>query len=224
MRMHHLSQITLLSAMLLGCLTTGTAAANGGHFLVDDAAITDHGKCQLETWSSRTDGESFWVLQPACSTRNGWEIGLPVAYSFSNSEFISLGLEAKTILTEDIAGGALAVSIGTSMDLIEDKSTGGFINFPFSRLINDHWHLHVNAGVNYDRLASRWDATWGVATTYALTESIELIAETAGMGSDSPAFAIGTRYAFAQFEIDVSVARDTQLKDTVYTIGFNLAF
>lgn len=224
MRLTKLKRLALTNTLVLGCFAAGSAAANGGHFLVDDATITDPGTCQLETWTSRFSGESFWVLQPACSTVNGWEFALPAVYSWSDNEFVELGLEAKTILSEDFAGGALAISIGTFFDLVDDEFAGGFVNFPYSRALDSYWTLHLNAGAEYDRFSSNWDATWGIATTYTLSQHIELIAETTGIGSDDPIFGIGARYAFERFDLDLGIAHVTELNDTIYTIGFNIAF
>lgn len=219
-----MKKLPLTSALLALAFTSSTAFANGGHFLVDDATITDPGTCQLETWTSRVSGESVWILQPACSTQGGWEFAVPLVYSWSDSEVTEVGLEAKTIVSEDVYGGALAFTVGLVMDTVDDEFAGGFVNIPYSRELNAYWTLHLNAGTEYDRIGKYWNALWGVATTYALTQHIDVITEVAGVGSDDPIFGFGARYQFDRFDLDLGIARDTQVNDTIYTIGLNVAF
>ncbi|WP_194756070.1 hypothetical protein [Aliidiomarina indica] len=212
------------SALLALAFTSNAAFANGGHFLVDDATITDPGTCLFETWASRLNDESMAVLQPSCTTQGRWDIAVPLAYSWSNSEFTEVGLEVKTIVSDDILGGALAFSTGVIMDTIVDEFAGGFINIPYSSALNAYWTLHLNVGTEYDHIDKDWHATWGVATTYALTQHIEVITEVAGSGAEDPIWALGARYQFNRFEVDMSLARDTEMNDTLYTLGVNVAF
>ncbi|MDP4529091.1 hypothetical protein Q3O59_08615 [Alkalimonas delamerensis] len=228
---YKVSTLTLATLATTAVLTLGIqqAHANGAHFLVDDADITPPGECAVETWFQRASvgGASFHGLevQPMCSTRNGWEIALPLAYNTSDSELAGYGLELKTMLSTDFYGGALALSFGVMRDHQESEFEGGFINVPYSAEISDAVMLHVNLGVEYDKFESDWNPTWGLASTFTVHERLDLIVETAGVGSDSPAAAVGFRSALNdRIELDASYARDFEDKVNVLTIGLNIAF
>jgi hypothetical protein len=224
------------SSAALVSLLSAPAMANGGHFLVDDADITPPGECQLETWFQRASAGAqdrvdqpsashVWVAQPACSTANGWEIAAPLEFSTSDSELAAYGLEVKTMLSTDFMGGALAVSAGVMRDHQVNDFEGGFINLPFTTTLTDVVTLHVNAGAEYDNFDSEWNPTWGVAATFAMPNGMEFITETAGVGSDSPAAAIGLRSALgAQTELDVSFGRDFEVRSNIASIGLSIAF
>lgn len=204
-------------------LSSPMALANGGHFLVDDADIVPAGECALESWVQRADGANVFATNPICTTQNGWEFTLPLVYNISDSQAEEVGLEAKTIVSDDFMGGAVTVSFGGFYDLDNDTLLGGFVNIPFSRAAA-FGMVHVNLGAEYDDLASAWDPTWGLATTHAITGQQELILEVAGAGSDTPTAAVGTRLANGGIELDASVGRDFEHNDNIFTLGLNLAF
>lgn len=201
------------------------AHANGGHFLVDDADITPRGECAVETFVQRFAGTSGVATAGLCTTQSGWEIGVPVTYNLSDNELSTYGLELKTIATDNLWGGALAISVGVERDNEANAYSGGFINLPYSRSLSSDVVLHVNIGSAYSHAERDWQATWGVASTFTLNEQLDVIAETAGVGSDKPTFAIGFRSAFAdRFEFDASVGRDLEQRGNVVTLGLNIAF
>ncbi|MCH8501568.1 MAG: hypothetical protein LAT77_06620 [Aliidiomarina sp.] len=204
-------------------LIAPTALANGGHFLVDDAAITDPGHCQLESWVSRVDSHTTLIAVPACTTQRGWELSVPFVYDWQNSQVAALGFEAKTMLAEG-QSSALAISSGIEFDQVADTFAGGFINVPYSHALNSAIELHVNLGTAYTHEDSAWDATYGLATTFAIAAKTALIVEGAAVGDDRPTLAVGLRHATGRVELDTSVARDRENRETIYTIGLNIAF
>ncbi|MBA3989219.1 MAG: hypothetical protein C0463_08850 [Idiomarina sp.] len=227
-----------LPLFTIGVLSTAvhlTAHANGGHFLVDDADITPPGECALEVWAQRASASAqdrvdqpnathSVVAQPLCTTRNGWEIGIPLEYNTSESELASYGLELKTMLSGDLYGGALALSIGAVRDQQLDSFEGAFINLPYSRELNESAMLHINLGSQYDSIDSQWRATWGAAATVGLTSRFDLIAETAGVGRDSPAAALGLRSVLSsRVELDASFGRDFEVRSNLVAVGLNIA-
>lgn len=199
------------------------AMANGGHFLVDDATVTDPGTCQVETWLSRVDSQTTTFFVPACTTQQGWEFSLPVTYDWSDSELAAFGLEAKTVIAAN-QHAALAFSAGIEMDQVSDKFAGGFINIPVSLALSGPLQLHLNVGSAYVHDSRDWEATYGVATTYGLSSTTTLILEAAAIGNERPVIAAGLRHAFERVELDTSVARDRENRATIYTIGLNIAF
>lgn len=233
-----LNTITLSVALTAGLLALGAqpAIANGGHFLVDDADITPAGECMIETWVQRASAGAqdrvdqpsashVWAAQPICTTQNGWEITVPFEYSTSDSELAAYGLELKTMLSTDLYGGALALSFGVMRDHQESDFEGGFINIPYSRPLNDTVMIHVNVGTEYDNFESEWNPTWGLATTFTVYDRLDLIAETSGVGSDSPAAALGFRTVLNdRIELDASFGRDFEVRSNIVAVGLNVAF
>lgn len=224
------------SAASVFALATAPAVANGGHFLVDDADITPAGECMVETWVQRASAGAqdrvdqpssshVWAAQPICTTQNGWEITVPFEYSTSDSEPAAYGLELKTMVSHNLYGGALALSFGVMRDHQDSDFEGGFINIPYSRPVNDSVMLHVNVGTEYDNFESEWNPTWGLATTITVNERLDLIAETAGVGSDSPAAGLGLRTVLSdRIELDASFGRDFEVRSNIVAVGLNIAF
>ena len=233
-----LSALTLATLATAGALALSMkpAHANGGHFLVDDADITPPGECMVETWGQRASAGAqdrvdqpnathAWVAQAMCTTQNGWEIAVPLEYSTSDSELAAYGLELKTMLSTNLYGGALALSFGVMRDHQESDFEGGFINLPYSYPLNDTLMVHVNVGTEYDNFESEWSPTWGFATTVTVNERLDLIAETAGVGSDSPAAALGLRTVLNnRIELDASFGRDFEVRSNIVAVGLNVAF
>ncbi|RUO26886.1 hypothetical protein CWE09_09405 [Aliidiomarina minuta] len=233
-----LNALTLSAAFAAGfaVFASQPVMANGGHFLVDDADITPPGECMLETWFQRAsagapqrvdqpNASHSWVAMPICTTQNGWEVSLPVEYNTSDSELAAYGLELKTMLSTNLNGGALALSVGVMRDHQESDFEGGFINLPYSYPVNDALMVHVNVGTEYNNFDSEWNPTWGLATTFTVNERLDLIAETAGVSDDSPAAALGFRTVLNdRIEFDASFGRDFEVRSNIVTIGLNVAF
>ena len=229
---------TLTVVMIGGVLvfTAPAAHANGGHFLVDDADITPAGECAMEIWGQRASASApervdqpsashVMVAQPMCSTNNGWEVAVPFEYSTSDSELAAYGLELKTMLSHNLYGGALALSFGVMRDHQANDYEGGFINLPYSYPVHDDLVLHINTGAEYNNFDDEWNATWGLATTFTVSDRLDLIAETAGVGSDSPAAAFGFRTVLNNnFELDASFGRDFEVRSNIVSVGLNVAF
>lgn len=227
--------LTAVMTASLFAFTTPSVHANGGHFLVDDADITPPGECALEIWGQRAsagaqervdqpNASHVMVAQPMCSTNNGWEVAVPLEYSTSDSQLAAYGLELKTMLSHDLYGGALALSFGVMRDHQANDYEGGFINLPYSYSVHDDMVLHINTGAEYSNFEDEWNATWGVATTFTFSERLDLIAETAGVGSDRPAAAFGFRTVLNNIELDASFGRDFEVRSNIASVGLNVAF
>lgn len=219
----------ILSTAAVLVLASGQTHANNGHFMVDHAVVTEPGSCQVESWFSRQSRGDIdvdtLVGKPACTIGNGWQFSLPVAYLTDDSELLSTGLEAKSIMAEGRNFGAIAMTLGTQYSHLTDRIERSYVNIPWSAETGPGVTWHLNAGMSHRRSNSNIYTNWGLAVSYAAADAVELILEGAATGSDSPTVAAGVRFhAAGGLEIDASLGRDNERKTDRATIGLNLRF
>jgi hypothetical protein len=137
---------TLFSACMLWALS-GTAQA-GGSLLVDDAAVTPAGHCQLESWVRAYSHGQELTAVPACN-RAGTE------YSLGVSEFLSprsgplATLGAKHLWREvgqDKFG--VGATLSATWNASDQHADLWSVNVPASIALNDQQRrlVHVNLG------------------------------------------------------------------------------
>jgi hypothetical protein len=222
-------RFTTLAAAAPLILAAGQAAANNGHFMVDHAVIADPGNCQMESWFSRQSRDGFdvdtLVGKPACTIGSGWQFALPVAYRLDDSELLSTGLEAKSIMARGRNFGAIAVTLGTQYSHLSDRIERSYVNIPWSAETGPGITWHLNAGMSHRRSNSNIYTNWGLGVSIAASDAVDLILEGAANGSDSPIVAAGVRFhASGVLEIDASIGRDNEREVDRATIGLNFRF
>ncbi|MDP4529555.1 hypothetical protein Q3O59_11030 [Alkalimonas delamerensis] len=210
--------LLILPAVLFSAQTL----ANGGLFLVDDAAITDEGRCSLDAWWTRQEGAGAGTVIPMC-TRSGFEWGLPL--TFASGSITAYGLEAKTLLAAPTTDSALAFSTGLMLARDGHRLEEVFINLPFSQQWLPWLELHVNLGALYQYQERDLALSWGAAVTAALWPELAVILESAGIGREDPTLAAGLRWQpMEQWELDLSFGRELESSSNYLAVGFNLAF
>lgn len=220
---------TPLVAVMTLLLGSGQSHANNGHFMVDHAVIADPGSCQVESWFSRQGRNNIdvdtLVGKPACTIGNGWQFALPVAYRTDDSELLSTGVEAKSIMARGRNFGAIALTLGTRYSHLTDRIERSYVNIPWSAETGPGVTWHLNAGMSHRRSNSNFYTNWGLAVSVAASDVLDLVLEGAATGSDSPTVAAGLRlHAADGLEIDASVGRDNERKVDRMTVGVNLRF
>lgn len=219
----------ILAAATTLVLAAGQSHANNGHFMVDHAVIAEPGSCQVESWFSRQSrGEidvDILVGKPACTIGSGWQFSLPVAYRTDDSELLSTGVEAKSIMASGRNFGAIAMTVGTQYSHLTDRIERSYVNIPWSAETGPGVTWHLNAGMSHRRSNSNLYANWGLAVSFAASDALDLVLEGAATGSDSPTVAAGVRFhAPGGLEIDASVGRDNERKTDRLSVGLNLRF
>lgn len=150
--------------------------------VVDDATILDPGKCQVEGWTQRIQGQTEYWAMPACRV-GGWELsaGLGHIGPDGTGAYRSHVLQAKTILrplqTNDW---------GIGLTIADQYRQGGGLSGDLSvlvpltvSLLDDRVRVHANAGWLH-RENARDGATWALGTEWAVKAPLALTLETYG--------------------------------------------
>lgn len=175
-------------------LVTRVDMARGARPLItDDARIVDPQACQLESYIRELPtGSEFWAL-PACNPWGNLEITVGGNWiRMQNSPDTShLIVQGKSILKGvETNGWGVGVAIGAS-DIVSPQSAREvsevYLNVPVTFSFRDDTILvHVNGGVDRDRLAMETKVTWGLATEVGITDRFAIVAETFGDNHENP--------------------------------------
>ncbi len=201
------------------------AFANGGQFLVDDASIIPPQSCELETWVTRADPVTRATVSPGCNFTGGSGWTMPLEYNLSDDDLTAIGLEYKTVLWTSRSGPALAATGGLRYNRAASELDTYYLNIPLSVQPVDSLTLHLNGGVEHDRLLDDTYATWGLAATLKPGVGPVWILEMVDNDSrQDPIIAGGARMEIGstRWTMDLGLARDTQLDETAYTLGINI--
>lgn len=220
----HFRPLSVAVAALVGWCLSPMVAANGGHFMVDDAAITPPRTCQLETWVTRQSPDTAVTVNPACNILGGSEWSLPIEYDTVNSETRAVGLEYKTVLFHPNRGPAIAVSGGAMYQRADSAVRDIYLNVPVSWQIIDPLTLHLNGGAMHERDLDDTYATWGLAATLKTISGPVLIAEFTDNDRYDPIYGVGARFTIGstRWTLDLGVAHDSHLEENAYTLGINI--
>lgn len=202
------------------------ALAAGGHHAVDDAALLEPGRCQLETWWDREDGGARSLLHagPACRL-GAVELGLHVdrvrADGTGSSSVAGAQLKwARAIGSEWSAGVVLAL-------VAHDRAPrflGSSIVVPITLQASETVLAHVNVGRDFRHHAADAHRA-GLALEWAPLSAWSFVAERFREGGAN-FWRAGTRWAITpQASLDLS--RTRVLDDGAvswWTLGFTWVF
>ncbi len=221
---------TLLGLIILS--HAGTANAAGGAFAVDNAGVDEAGSCKIETWASfaRNDDRVFAVA-PACAVSIGQpvEFGLQYDRIRADREWGSaIALKAKTSIVPFPDGAPFGVAIagGAAMSLDSGKLENWFVAVPTSIRLSEALQLNLQLGGIWDRLEEKGFFTWGAGVEVTLTETVSLISEVFGTGSERPGAQAGLRFTpYEEVDFDLIYGRNLggERSDWI-TFGMNLRF
>lgn len=249
MRIHSGARVLapLLAAAIGAVLLPGNALAAGGAFAVDDAEIGKPGDCKIESWLSlASNHDLIAAASPACVVQLGIPIELGGQYQRSRDDSAwstsgTLKAKANVIPVENHRFG-LAISGGSSWDLVTGANTGGFINVPVTLQVRDSFRINLNGGWLYDNAAKIHYATWGAGFEWNFVKPLTAIGEVYGQAGRLPAVEegeapapnaireprsqIGLRYTPQEkFDIDLIWGHNLTGENAHWlTIGLNLRF
>ena len=123
----HVSRVFALPLVAVAMLPFDTRAA--ASLMVDDASITDAGRCQLESWARHTDAGAEWTAVPACTFADTeWSLGVSHQHAASSTQW---ALGAKRVLRDiDQRRWGLALSAGIGSDWRHLRGDDWGINAP----------------------------------------------------------------------------------------------
>jgi len=217
------------------------ARAAGGAFAVDDAAIDDVGACKVESWISLASNTDLAAVStPACVVPLflPTEIGVQAARVRTDGEWgTNLTPKAKMTLVKPEAGKfGLAISGGTTFDLLTGENTGSFVNIPVTYMVTETFKLNVNAGWTYDRTNALHYASYGAGFEWIPIKDgpVTLIAEVFGLIGErtdprsiiDPRFQAGIRITpIETVDLDLIYGRNITGENANWvTVGLNVRF
>lgn len=229
MAVHRAPPALALVLVLPAALGAAPAWAAGNGHVVDDAAVTDPGTCAIESWVTRSSGDTGVLnVAPIC-TRAAWpnlELAGFVAHGWEpgGSETV-IGISPKLKLRDESRGLGLGLLATAGYSIDRAKVTGvsliGLATLPLgSRL-----RVHLNGGWQYFRLARNTDLFVGAQAELAVTKRLTLMVEGFTRDREKPGGQIGVRWARpdGRFDIDLMAGRylDGVTRDAV-TLGVTL--
>ncbi len=184
------------------------AHAAGGHHAVDDAAILDPGRCQLETWAERENGgnRSLFHIGSACRV-GAVELGLSADRSrFSGAPSVSAqGAQIKWAhpLSKTIAAG---VVVSAAWQNTAPRFAGTTLVFPMTWQASPTLMVHLNLGRDFKRQESDTPRN-GLALEWSPSKSWSFVAERFREGNTG-SWRAGARYSLDNgISLDISHAR-----------------
>src|SRR5262245_35539794 len=231
--------IGILLAAGVTALAGRAAHAAGGAFVVDDAAIDEPFACKIESSASFAGNRDFIGLStPACVVPfiKPVELGMIFARTRSDGEWsTSIVPKAKmNILPVETGKFGLAVSGGSSFDLLTGEYTGSFVNIPVTYTFSEEFKININAGWIYDRPSDMPFATYGAGFEWIPMKPFTIIGEVFGLLGErtdphsrtDPRFQIGLRTTPVEtVDIDVIYGRNIGGENANWiTLGMNVRF
>lgn len=215
--------------VLTGCVPglalalSNAALAAGGHYAVDDATLIDPGRCAVEAWYARADGDNDDVtVIPACNLTGNLELGLGLSRLQEAGERDTVvEFAAKTLFRELEPGGwGWGLAVASTWGGALERHEGAVAYLPLSVHAGEALVLHGNLGWAYERDDDD-AAIWGVGADYGLTPWVNLIAETYGSHRGGTELQVGLRFGIADGALDLSYGRSrADAGDDWVTVGF----
>lgn len=208
-------------------LTCSGAHAVGGHYAVDDAALVEPGRCELEGWYARADGDNDdYTVVGACNPWGNLELGLGASRLQTAGERDTVAeVGAKLLFRELTPGGfgwglAVATTYGGALERLE----GAAAYLPLSVDVAEGLVLNYNLGWAHERDGDD-AAIWGVNGIYQLAPGWGLIAEAYGTHRGGTELQAGLRYEIGPARLDLGYGRArADSDDDWYTLGLGWAF
>jgi len=206
-------------------LPTCEVHAAGGQFDVDDAAILEPGRCQVETWFSRLPAEAGTVFRigPACRV-GPIEVGLNFDHLRGLDQSRN-GLGPQLKWATDPLSCPLSAGVvwGAYFDLTRGGRPLQTLYAPVTWQVGETLRLNANAGVDrgFTGVQTR---RLGASGEWDVDSALTLIAERLTLSGDRIS-RLGARFNLSEsVSLDLSAARVTPSTTRIYMIGLNHDF
>ena len=118
----HVSRVFALPLVAVAMLPLDTRAA--ASLMVDDASITDAGRCQLESWGRHTDVGNDWTAVPACTFADTeWSLGVSHQHATSTTQW-AVGAKRYCVIWISAAGAWRSVPASAATGTARAPTTG----------------------------------------------------------------------------------------------------
>ena len=210
--------------LLCGALLPGVGNAGSGAYLVDDAAITPAGQCQIQSWLQvLSGGQQVLNTLPACST-GPVEWSATLAGQSSPYEHQESPAVKWMIVDGDHHSIGVAVNVGATWSNGHVTSKNGYAALTWTPDPEQRWAVNLDLGEIYDR-AKGWRPLLGVGAKYKATQQLALVLEHIRPLNGLAMTQAGVRWAFNKSDsFDVILGRsDASAHDHWLTLGLNFA-
>lgn len=220
--------------LMAAALTLLPLSSHAQQWVVDDAAITEPGACQVEAWWGEAER---WFL-PACTLLPRTEITLGAGWFDRGLDRLDghLFAEAKLLARDSDAlpwGWGIVVGTALAFEGSPDRTSEVFAYVPVSvNLERIPLVLHANAG-----WAREWEAhgdhshthdgvLWGLRGDLGLTERFALLGEVFGLSGEGAEAQAGIRFALLPelLTLDVSYGFALDSEDDGLGLQIGLAW
>lgn len=205
----------------------------GGHYPVDDAAVTEPGMLALESWVGWQDSSAWEIAAVSMiALRDTVELALGL-YRLEDDGDRQTRLEpaVKVLLPWSAGDGAVTTAMSIMAGVNDGRLEVLLWNLPVSAMLSDDLALNVNAGWLRERCSDRWldRAFLGAGFEWAFMGGIGMIGQVYREGRDTePAAQLGLRLAGPRRleVVDLAVGRPLSgpERDWIVTLGAALAF
>jgi hypothetical protein len=163
------AQAVTIAACAALTASIAPAWAAGGHHAVDDAAILDPGRCEVETWFTRSAGQNALHAGPGC------RVGLvEISAAFDRS------FDARAVTIQAKAAWPLAESLNAGVFVAPFRRSGatresGVAAAALATWTYGPWTVHANVGREF--VSGRSRAKSGAAVEWAPAAAWSWVAE-----------------------------------------------
>lgn len=197
----------------------------GASLLIDDAAITPAGHCQMESWvRSYSPGHELTAV-PACNVA-GTEFGLGISHYTRpvSSNIWSIGI--KHLFREfDAEHWGVGLSVGATQDDLPTRSTSWSANMPVSLTLDAESRVVLHANLGWAKSHSAPEtATGGIGLDIPMTHAWTVIAEIYG-DHHGTAGQLGLRRIVTErMSLDMLIGHQESLSSSPWlTLGLNIS-
>lgn len=206
---------------LLALLTFAGSLQAGAPMATEDADVLEPKACEWETVAERLKAGGFKVNGISTGVQcHAWGKGpgstqFGIAYARAREDGVSassLGLGGKTALIAR-EGDGFGLTLAWGFEALKLPGRSGYrhdltsVNWVASQGIGA-LTLHGNLGWTRSKLASETVRSWAVGAGYALSDSLEVLAETYGAQGTPTAIGLGLRFSAGDWTFGAMAAQD----------------
>lgn len=222
-RLHGLLAVTVLAS--------GTANATRP-MVVDDAAITSPGNCQVESWTQHTPSQTEYWMVPACNVGGTWELAAGfgrIAPDGAGDAYRSGVVQAKTMF-RNLEANSWGICLTIANQFRQGDGVAGDLSVlvPVSiSLLDDRVLLHANAGWLRAHATGQNDRFWATGGEWSVDPRLTLTLETYGAGRGHGFTQAGIRLTVISDRLAFDAGMGSRIRrigaEHYFTFGLTLA-
>lgn len=167
--------------------------------VVDDAAITSQGNCQVESWTQRTSAQTEYWAVPACNVAGTWELAAGFGHISPDgpgNAFRSGVVQAKTVFRPlEKNGWGIGLTVANQFRPGQGIAGDLSVLIPVSlSLLDDRVLVHANVGWLRARDSRQKDGFWAAGAEWAVRPPLTLTLEAYGTGRSHGFTQAGARW------------------------------